>query len=260
MKNKTAALIAFFIKTFGFVPVNAQVPEERPIFHYSVIDAMRNGVYTGELTVGELAKKGNFGIGTYNYMDGEMIVLDGIFYRVDGAGVVGIAGRDRQIPFAAVVFFKSDAEFEITNVKDVEELQNEVYKRLFSTNKPYAVRIDCVFETITVGSTKRIDEKETIGLAELMKTRPLYQKENVYGTMIGFYNPPYFSTIDLSPFHFHFISNDRKYGGHVMSGKLSSATIKVSIDEKPGCEVILPQQNKIFNKPWLQENGVKSAY
>ncbi|MFW0735629.1 acetolactate decarboxylase [Flavobacterium sp. T12S277] len=260
MRNNTTGLTAFFIATLGLLSVKAQVHQEKPLFHYSVMDALRNGVYTGELTIGELAKKGNFGLGTYNYLDGEMIVLDGIFYRVDASGLIGVAANSREIPFGSVAFFKADTTFELANIKDIEELQNEVIKRLPSVNKPYAVRIECEFENITVGGARRLDENETTGLAELMKTRPLYPKEHISGTMVGFYNPPYFSAIDLSPFHFHFISRDRKYGGHLMSGKLTTATIKVSIDEKPGCEIILPQQSKVFNKPWTKQDGVKSSY
>jgi acetolactate decarboxylase len=260
MRNNSTGLAVFFIAALGFIPVKAQVKEEKPLFHYSVMDAMRNGVYSGELTIGELAKKGNFGIGTYNYLDGEMIALDGIFYRVDASGEVGAATNSRRIPFGSVAFFKADMQFELTHIKDIEELQNEVIKRLPSTNKPYAVRIECEFETITVGGARRLDENDTTGLAELMKTRPLYPREHISGTMVGFYNPPYFSAIDLSPFHFHFISRDHKYGGHLISGKLGTVTIKVSIDEKPGYEVILPQQNKVFNKPWTKQDGVKSSY
>ncbi|WP_202701983.1 acetolactate decarboxylase [Flavobacterium sp. UGB4466] len=260
MRNKIAGSAVFYIALLKFLTSNAQIHSEKPVFHYSVMDALRNGAYTGEFTIAELREKGNFGIGTYNYLDGEMIVLEGICYRVDASGAVSIAETSLQTPFASVAFFKSDVEFELSNVKNIEELQNEVIKRLPSSNKLYAIRIDCTFEIITVGSAKRLGENETTGLAELMKSRPLYSKEHVSGTMVGFYNPPYFSAIDLSPFHFHFISKDRTYGGHVMSGKLTAAAIKVSLDQKPGCEVILPQQNSVFNKPWTKENNVKSAY
>ncbi|WP_370528493.1 acetolactate decarboxylase [Flavobacterium sp. CLA17] len=60
-------------------------------------------------------------------------------------------------------------------------------------------------------------------------------------------------------FHFHFISYDKTFGGHLVSGTLSSAKIKISIDEKPGYEIVLPQQNKNFDKPWPQQQ-VKSSY
>lgn len=69
-----------------------------------------------------------------------------------------------------------------------------------------AIRIECTFKSIVVGGAKKLDDKNTTGLAELMKTRPLYKSEKISGTMVGFYNPPSFGSTDLSPFHFHFIS------------------------------------------------------
>lgn len=66
------------------------------IIHYSTIDAMRNGVYKGSLTVKELKINGDFGLGTYNRLDGEMVVLNGVFYRVKSNGEVVIAKESKK--------------------------------------------------------------------------------------------------------------------------------------------------------------------
>lgn len=224
------------------------------------MDALRNGVYKGDITLKTLLDKGNFGLGTYNFLDGEMIVLDGIFYRVDSSGQVTTAEPEREVPFACLALFSADKTYEISGIKSIEALQNVIRKRLPSSNKPYALRIECSFESIVVGSAKKLEENDTTGLAELMKTRPLYKKENISGTMVGFYTPSSFAAIDLSPFHFHFISNDKTCGGHLVSGILSSAKIKISIDEKPGYEIVLPQHNKTFDKHWPQQSNAKSSY
>lgn len=240
--------------------VNGQVVEDRPIFHYSVMDAMRNGVYTGALRIDALAAQGNFGLGTYNQLDGEMVALDGVFYRVAPDGVVSKAEDQRKVPFASVAFFKADQVFELNNVKNIEMLQQEIMRRLPSRNKPYLIRIETVFKELNVGGANKLAEKDTTGLAELMKSRPLYKRQNIAGTVVGFYHPSYASGIDLSPFHFHFISDDKSYGGHLVSGEFSGAKIKVSIDEKPGYQVILPPDNDLFNRPWSTPEQVKSSY
>lgn len=260
MMIKKTATIYTIITTASFLAVNGQVHEEKPIFHYSVMDAMRNGVYIGDLSIKSLETKGSLGLGTYNHLDGEMIALDGIFYRIASDGRVTKAESEREVPFAAVAFFRTDIEFEVSGNKNIEMLQKEIISKLPSSNKPYALLIECTFKSIVVGGAKKLDDKNTTGLAELMKTRPLYKSENISGTMVGFYNPPSFAAIDLSPFHFHFISDDKTFGGHLVSGNLSSAKIIISIDEKPGYEVLLPKQNETFNKPWPQESSTKSSY
>lgn len=259
MKQKLTT-IASFITTVSFLGANGQIQKEKPIFHYSVMDAMRNGVYIGELSIKSLADKGSFGLGTYNHLDGEMIVLDGIFYRIASDGRVTKAESEREVPFATVAFFRADKQFETSGIKNIEMLQKEIISKLPSSNQPYAIRIECTFESIVVGGANKLEDKNTTGLAELMKTRPLYKSEKISGTMVGFYNPPSFASIDLSPFHFHFISDDKTFGGHLVSGDLSSAKIKISIDEKPGYEIVLPKQNETFNKPWPQQRSTKSSY
>lgn len=104
MKQKLTT-IASFITTVSFLGANGQIQKEKPIFHYSVMDAMRNGVYIGELSIKSLADKGSFGLGTYNHLDGEMIVLDGIFYRIASDGRVTKAESEREVPFVSCCFF-----------------------------------------------------------------------------------------------------------------------------------------------------------
>jgi acetolactate decarboxylase len=253
------AIVALLFTVTGFVTVHAQVQERGSVFHYSLMDAMRNGVYKGDITLKTLRGKGDFGIGTYNFLDGEMILLDGIFYRIPANGKVTKAEQEREVPFASVTLFSAGNTYEISGIATIEALQNEILKRLPSSNKPYALRIECSFESIVAGGAEKLDENNTTVLAELMKTRPLYKKEHISGTMVGFYTPPSFSAIDLSPFHFHFISADKTFGGHFISGVVAAANIKISIDEKSGFEIMLPKNSTAFDKPWPQQNA-KSSY
>jgi acetolactate decarboxylase len=245
----------FFI--LGLTSASAQTDY---IYHYSVLNAMRNGVYLGDETISMLSQKGNFGLGTFNNLDGEMVVIDGVFYRIAPNGQVEKAEQTRKVPFASVTFFKASVNFAIKNVKSVEELQNAVLDKLPSTNKPYAIRIHAVFESITVGGANRVSDTDTTGLAELMKVRPQYNKHNISGTLVGFYNPAYMSGVDLSPFHLHFIADDKEFAGHVITGKFNLPSIDVNIDDKLGYQIVIPQNTERFNKHWLNKETSSGAY
>lgn len=231
------------------------------IFHYSAMDAMRNGVYTGNLNIADASEKGDFGLGTYNQLDGELIALDGIYYRVAADGKILKAEANRKIPFASLVFFKVDSTFTLTGIDNLATLQQAIMDRLPSTNRPYSIRINLTFKEVATGGATKLAEEDITPIAELMKTRPVYKKENVSGTIIGFYNPAYIGGVDLFPFHFHFLSNDAHYGGHLISGQIAPETIiKVSIDEKAGYHLVLPDNNKQFDKNWNQSPKAKSTY
>ena len=70
--------------------------EPHVLFQASTIAALLEGAYDGDLSFAELAEHGDLGLGTLNGLDGEMIALDGRFYRADVDGsVTEVDGRRR---------------------------------------------------------------------------------------------------------------------------------------------------------------------
>ncbi len=65
------------------------------LFQASTIGALLDGAFDGDLSFAELAEHGDLGLGTLNRLDGEMIALDGEFFRADVDGAVS-RGRGRR--------------------------------------------------------------------------------------------------------------------------------------------------------------------
>lgn len=257
MKKYSITILSILISVFS-CEVSAQSAET--IFHYSVMDAMRNGVYVGDLSIDTLREKGDFGLGTFNHLDGEMVALDGIYYRVSPSGKVVQAEQDRKVPFAAVAHFTPDIEFEIDGDFTITRMQEEIVKRLPSFNKPFGIQIHGLMAEIQLGGALKLSENDTTGLAKLMATRPVYHVAGISGTLVGFYNPTFMINIDLSPFHLHFISDDRSVGGHVISGKSGTAKIKVRVDTKVGYELLFPESSPRFQQDWNASPVSQSSY
>src|SRR5436190_10893345 len=88
------------------------------LFQYSTINALLTGVYDGDMTFGELRRYGDFGLGTFNALDGEMIALDGRYYQVTADGAVQPVRDDMRTPFAVVAHFHPGASQTLKNVPD----------------------------------------------------------------------------------------------------------------------------------------------
>lgn len=86
------------------------IAHRETLFQISTIDALMNGVYDGVTTIGELKNYGDFGIGTFEALDGEMAVVDGKVYQIKADGVAYPAADSVETPFAAVTFFDTDLE------------------------------------------------------------------------------------------------------------------------------------------------------
>ncbi len=80
------------------------------------------------------------------------------------------------------------------------------------------------------------------------------------GTMVGYFTPSLLSNVDLSPFHFHFISDDRKFAGHLMSGNLVNAEIKIYLNEKSGYDIELLSENSRFRQLKFQGKESSAIY
>lgn len=228
------------------------------LFHHSVMDSMRNGVYAGEASVRELKRHGDFGLGTFDRLDGEMIALDGVFYRVAGDGRVAPAAQTRTSPFASLAFFNADVRSALRSPGDLARLQSRIEAMLPSRNRFYAIRISGRFAEVTAGGARKVEDHRSVGLAERMRERPLYRRGDVAGTLVGFYHPVFAGGIDLTPFHWHFLSDDRRFGGHLVGLRIDDVSLRVALDEKHRLELELPR-NPDFAAPWKQPAAAPKA-
>ncbi|WP_426278608.1 acetolactate decarboxylase [Chryseobacterium sp. S-02] len=257
------SLLALFCSVSGFAQQKGKSQkksQQERIWHYSMIDAMRRGIYEGTHTVKELKTHGDFGLGTFNHLNGELIALDEIIYRIPPSGKVEVASEDLKSPFTSLTFFKADLEKTIVFTGSLEELEEKILEILDTQNLPYAIKIETVFSNIRVGGADPISASDTTELATLMKVRPQYKSENIKGTMVGYFTPSLLSNVDLSPFHFHFISEDKKFAGHLMSGQFKNAEIKIYLNKKNGYDVELLQDNARFRNLKFETKDASSSY
>ncbi|MDX1284677.1 MAG: acetolactate decarboxylase [Draconibacterium sp.] len=208
------------------------------IYQYSLFTALANSVYDGELTVAEVKEKGDLGIGTYNAMDGEMIVVDGNVYQLFADGSVLQPDDEVLVPFTVVTFFDEDKNFGIDVAENYADLQSKLRNKLQLNNLGVAFRITGDFEYIKCGGANKQPRPFTKTLSEALEDRPIYEKENISGTMVGFWYPQYVGKVNVVGFHLHFLSEEKDLGGHVMELKVSN--LKVSVDICDGFEIELP--------------------
>jgi acetolactate decarboxylase len=190
--------------------------DEPTLYVYSTIDALLAGAYDGDLTVRQLSAKGNFGIGTYNHLNGEMVVHEGVYYHVKADGSVAVANPEERVPLAYVVPFKPTETFAVGGVLSLSAIEVLADQRITNKNMFYAIEIKGTFSDI---ATRAIASqvRPYRALAEVAKTQSVFKRESVSGTMIGIRSPSLSKGISVPGFHWHFISDDKKFGGHILS-------------------------------------------
>lgn len=209
---------------------------EETLFQTSTINALVEGVYRGDLTVGELKEHGDFGLGTFNDLDGEMVVLDGQVYQLRSDGTAHGVEDGIKTPFATVTVWNQDIFSQSQDVLTYDQLQNHLSTLLPSENMFYAIRIEGTFKQIKTRTVSR--QTEPTRLIDAAAQATIYTFNDIRGTLVGFWVPLYMQTVNVPGFHFHFLSGDRSVGGHLLDCLTDQITI--ALDETPFTQIALP--------------------
>ncbi|MBM4053483.1 MAG: acetolactate decarboxylase [Planctomycetes bacterium] len=242
-KKYTGRIVLSFILFFcGAVNVYART-ETEAVTQVSTIDALLSGIYDGETTIAQLKKYGNFGIGTFNALDGEMVAVNGEFYQVKPNGLVEKAKHSMKTPFAAVTFFDMDEALELQ-----PGVNFTTFERVMDTAAPtknifYAIQITGLFRDIKLRSVPK-QQRPYAPLSVILKKQPLFYSKNIRGSIVGFRCPQFIKGLNVPGYHFHFISENAKMGGHVLEFTVEEAMLQ--IDYTPKFFMLLPGDDEFY--------------
>jgi acetolactate decarboxylase len=209
-------------------------PKGNAVYLSAPIDALMKGCYEENTTIGELKKHGNFGLGTFNDLDGEMILLDGTVYQLREDGFSHHVSDTVETPFSCVTFFTPTFVEDIDQELDYAAFKNLLDRLMPSENVFSAIRIDGEFSTIRVWSVPKQEAPRPIS-----EVKPaVFEYHDVKGTLAGFYTPRFIKSFLNPGYHLHFLTEDRQHGGHLDQCRLNRLSISLQII--PRMELNLP--------------------
>ena len=220
-------IVVFLIFSFSPIFYNlAQEKRNNDVYQSAPIELLLKGVMNGETTIGELKKHGNFGLGTFNGVDGEMVVLDGVVYQIKGSGKVDVPSNSVKTPFGNVTFFRADTTILLKDTLSFKSFNEFLDKNLPSKNLIYAVKVTGEFTSLKARSENK-QTKPYKDLYDVLKNQDVFSYIQINGTLVGFKYPDYIGGVNVPGYHFHFISADKKEGGHVLDFVTNQVKIEI---------------------------------
>jgi acetolactate decarboxylase len=216
--------------------------QHRGLYQISTAAALVGGADTGAVSSRTLLEHGDFGLGTFENLDGEMVILDGAIYQVRGNGSVKHREDDFQIPFAAVTRFQAEASFEAQAIRRLKDLELACDPHRETANLFYALKIDGTFEAVHVRAVSGIASGTR--LVDAAKGQKEFHFSGIEGTLVCLWSPSYSSAFNVPGYHFHFISKDRTKGGHVLD--CSAETLRVGLRMLSEYDVQLPDHGSFL--------------
>ena len=226
MKSRCGLVLALCL-AFCLAAGALHAAETGRLFQTSTLQALMAGVYDGDLTFQELARHGDFGLGTFEALDGGMIALDGAFYQIKADGRVSPVAGAMKTPSAEVTFFKAGRRHMIEMPLNYRQLLDYVDRLLPSPNLPYAIRVDGHFSSVKARSIPR-QQKPYPPLAQAAEKQVVFELANVKGVIVAFRHPAYLAGVNMAGYHCHFIAADRRAGGHLPDCRVEGATVAVA--------------------------------
>ncbi len=242
---------------------------EQVMYQVSTLQALAMGYSRAVVSVEDFLRHGDIGLGTYENVDGEMIIVDGKCYRALEDGKAVCAEPDMGVPFAVTTFFKDNEKIPITDIENINELKQMLDLKIeedFGLNSMHMVRIDGFFPRVCARSESGY-ESHHISLKDILKkTQKDFFFDDIKGTLVCVYFPDHMDGINAPGWHFHFLSEDKNKGGHVFDIELSQGTgiinkisrIQIDLPSTPAFDTYaLKEASQDEIKEVEQGNGTK---
>ena len=202
--------------------------DHHTIYQVSTSGALVQGVYQGCVRVADIKRHGDFGLGTFDGLDGEGIMLDGTCWQARSDGSVHVAPDSALAPFWATTFFAADTTTTLPSVSSWGDLTAQLDGLRRSDNLFCAIRITGTFERIHY----RVACKSAHGTDLVSATRHQaeFSQSGLRGSLVGFWTPSYARTINVPGYHLHLLSDDHNHGGHILDVQAKDLTVQVHMD------------------------------
>jgi acetolactate decarboxylase len=194
------------------------------LFQVSTSAALVEGIYQGAVRVSRLLQHGDFGLGTFIDLDGEMVVLDGVCYQISPTGAITSVEADRLIPYAVVTKFSSNVRKNGQKIRNFDELAQICDQLRDSDNVFYAFRVNGYFDAVKARVMKPVPKGT--GLKKAASGQQDFRLRELRGTLVGIWSPAFAASFSVPGHHFHFLSEDRQSGGHVLDCRASDVEIE----------------------------------
>jgi acetolactate decarboxylase len=215
------------------------MPEQvqHTLYQVSTATALVEGIYQGAVQVATLRAHGDLGLGTFEGLNGEMVVVDGHFFQVCSDGSVTEVRDNVLSPFAAVTAFSPDQSITLENCPNLSYLTSQFDALRQSDNFFFALRVDGRFDYIHARAMRRT--KEGVPLLQAAAVQPEFEFNDISGTLVGFWTPEYAKSLNVPGYHLHFISADRTRGGHLLQCR--GKNLRLQIQREGDYHIVLPE-------------------
>lgn len=200
------------------------------------VNALVEGIYQEKIPLSQVKEHGDFGLGTFDSLDGEMIMVDGKIYQITAEGRACQVDEQALTPFACVTFYRPLSHDDLEGEQTYTFFQEWLLGLFPSPNIFYAIRAEGRFAFMQVRSVPKQENYRP--LVDVAREQPVFTFTDIDGTLVGFFTPTFLGSLSVPGLHLHFLSADRQRGGHLLECRPSR--VRVGVQLISSLELALP--------------------
>ncbi|MDF1677349.1 MAG: acetolactate decarboxylase [Legionellaceae bacterium] len=187
------------------------------LYQYSHASIFTQKAYDGTGSIEQLKPHGDIGLGTFNSLNGELVVVDGEFYQCLEEKHIKQASDNALMPWAAVTRFTDSAStITLQPVKTFSELETIILSLIHTKNTPYVFHIKAHCNDILFRQVVKQNKPYSLSIDEVYAKSPTNHTGPVKADLVGFYIPDFMQSIHPTGLHLHGLTEDKLSGGHVL--------------------------------------------
>jgi acetolactate decarboxylase len=221
----------------------------RPLYLCAPVNALVEGLYEENIPLSEVKRHGDFGLGTFDDLDGEMVMLGGDIYQITADGEARKVSDELHTPFAVVTFFEPTFSASFDEAMAYETFLKRLEALLPSPNLFYAVRVTGRFGRVRARSVPK--QHNYRPLDEAAHEQHVFGFDGVEGCLAGFFTPAFMASLNVPGLHLHFLTSDRKRGGHLLSCRTEGVTVEVQVIH--ALELSLPMTHDYLTRDFTRD-------
>lgn len=219
--------------------------QSHTIYQHGTLGVLMTGALEGTISLSEMLQYGNYGIGTLEGGDGEVVIKEGTAYHVSATDEkVRVLTGEARLPYANMVQFHADTSFK-SQYDNEKVLYKKIRQTMQSENLFSVIKITGHFKHMH-GRVMPKQDPPYKKLIESARQQPEYHHDDVEGTIVAFYTPDFYHGIGSAGFHSHFLSQDCTFLVHVLN--FETINVHVEVQNCTEFHQILPTTPSFLEK------------
>lgn len=192
--------------------------------------------YDGLAPVRDGVRGATIGLGTFDRLDGELVLVGGTTYRVGTDGIPRVVSLSRTTPWLEAVRFTPQASMRVPAGTECSALSPLIDNLAGTTQGMVATRLIGTFTLLTARSVPAQSEPYP-PLSEVVAGQTVFPLADVRATLVGFRTGPDLMGVGAPGLHLHGLTKDRDAGGHIL-GCTTGSDVRLSIQVTRGVRLL----------------------